>query len=101
MKKNMSKLFGALVIGGAALAQAQTPTLTNLLDGESPPEVESEICQVALVQNDYNGTFQNTSSEPKQTTICIDDKTQEEIAIIVEDLKSQSCFSAFCGCWLG
>ncbi|MCB0366956.1 MAG: hypothetical protein H6624_02590 [Bdellovibrionaceae bacterium] len=90
IKHRVSKVFGVLVLGGAALAA----TASTELPGEV--QVEEEICQVAVVQKKY------ALNRPVQvTTVCIDQKSDEEAIQLIQEMRKESCYTPFCGCWLG
>ena len=95
--KNASQLFSVLVLGGAVMASASDQLVDEIGKGQ---EVEP-ICQVSMVQKDYNGNFGGQKEDLVVKTVCLDGKSDEEVLEIVNDAKEQSCFSPFCGCWLG
>lgn len=115
----VSKLFGALVIGGSMMlpgcagkaieagprdggkrsaGSARTeepPTEATVTDMRVEPDLAH--CQMEFSQNQYDREGRRVSTE----SICLDDKTDEDILRFIEEARKDTCESPFCGCWLG
>ena len=92
VKSNVGKLFGVLVIGGSALAQAND-------SGSSALQIKDKntFCQIEL---DFN-QFDKNGKKSVTTTTCLDEKSDIQVMDAVEVARDKSCMTPFCGCWLG
>jgi hypothetical protein len=115
-----SRLFGALVIGGSMLLPGcagksieggpgegveQTPpdtvspsVLAPLSGMDAAPDSQDlALCQImfSLSRYDRDGVREHTD------TVCLDEKTDEEILTVIREAREETCQSPFCGCWLG
>ena len=118
--KTVSKLFGALVIGGsmllpgcagksldAAAGDGVEPTPSDpASDSEVPPlpgaavppsSQELAHCQMEFSLSKYDSEGVRMSTD----TVCLDEKTDEEILTVIKEAREETCASPFCGCWLG
>tara|TARA_B100000683_G_scaffold267744_1_gene301897 strand:+ start:727 stop:1074 length:348 start_codon:yes stop_codon:yes gene_type:complete len=110
---NISKMFGALVLGGGVLLsnngkatppetqETKTPTTQPApqkeeTKKEKPTEV-NEFCQLEFTHIQYN----EEGRAKTLTKTCLDEKKDEEILKIIKDAQKNTCMSPFCGCWLG
>ena len=110
---NMTKLFGALVLGGGVIladnSSAEPPkekkeestketrskesqTKETTVSEETPKE---EFCQLEFTHIQYSRDGET------ETKTCLDGKTDEDILKIINEAKKNTCNSPFCGCWLG
>jgi len=111
---NISKMFGALVLGGGVLLSSSgeaTPPATKNPEPaakETTPEKkstddkknkENEFCQLEFTHIQYNGEGRTLTKTLTKT--CLDEKKDEEILKIIKDAQKNTCMSPFCGCWLG
>ena len=100
---SISKMFGALVLGGGMLV---TTTSLATPPGDSPADTpadskreskkkDNEFCQLefTLYEYDRDGAV--------ETKTCLDEKSDKEILEIINKAKKKTCASPFCGCWLG
>jgi hypothetical protein len=120
-KSKITKMFGALVLGGGMLVsttnsvadpgenpeqnseekkseQTTTPTeqpLNPQRDVQTKQDTPEDHCQLEFTLYKYN----REGAEAVKT--CLDDKKDEEILNIIKEAKTQTCNSPFCGCWLG
>ncbi len=117
---SVSRLFGALVIGGSMLLpgcagkaieappnEGGSPMPAGAgAASEAPPapltrtQVSShdvEHCQLEFSKSAYDrdGVRESTN------TICLDEKTDEEIRAVIQEARKETCETPFCGCWLG
>ena len=112
---NISKMFGALILGGGVLlsnnGEANPPTKTETktpATESKPPKKEptqnktteeNEFCQLEFTHIQYDGEGRTLTKTPTKT--CLDDKKDEEILKIIKEAQKKTCMSPFCGCWLG
>ena len=112
---NISKMFGALVLGGGVLLSnngeatppaTKNPEATNKEVSPTPKEStedkkneENEFCQLEFTHIQYEGEGANQSKTLTKT--CLDEKKDEEILKIIKEAQKNTCMSPFCGCWLG
>jgi hypothetical protein len=120
-KSKISKMFGALVLGGGILVTstssaadpAEIPEPTKNKPSEETKESTKEPlhtprpekhlekdapadhCQLEFTLYKYN----RDGAEAVKT--CLDDKKDEEILNIIKEAKTKTCDTPFCGCWLG
>ena len=126
----ISKMFGALVLGGCfhqsrpanssgpeagPVEAAESKTVEQKAENagrqasensktsdaaEAPPE---DYCQLEFNLNKYARSSDPAAEEGgvEKIRTCLDEKSDEEILKIIQDAKSQTCNSPFCGCWLG
>jgi hypothetical protein len=128
-KSKISKMFGALVLGGCfhqsnpansgepeadtteakpAIQDPTQPTSENPSrpnQDKSPEEAApADYCQLEFNLNKYARFNEPGAEEGKvdeRVRTCLDDKPDEEILKIIKEAKTQTCNSPFCGCWLG
>ena len=83
MKKDVSKMFNVLVVGGSLMASTSLYADT------------SSDCKLELVKN----------SDLSKETTCLDEFDQNlslvQILEEIEARQSEQCMSPFCNCWLG
>ena len=107
----ISKMFGALVLGGGVLLASNseaTPPAESNDDSpakestqEAPPKTETvqkeedPICQLGFTLTTYD------RERVIPTKTCLDGKSDEEILKIINEAKKKTCQPPFCGCWLG
>ena len=112
---NISKMFGALVLGGGVLLSSNgeaTPPATQNPEATkkevSPTQKEStenkkteenEFCQLEFTHIQYQG--EGIDQSKTLTKTCLDEKKDEEILKIIKEAQKNTCMSPFCGCWLG
>ena len=117
---SVSKLFGALVIGGSMLlpgcagkaieaapneggepagAGAEAASAVPPLPGAIAPVTSHEVahCQMEFSLSSYDSDGIRAGTN----TICLDEKTDEEILTVIKEARKEPCKPAFCGCWLG
>ena len=112
---NISKMFGALVLGGGVLlssngeanppaTQSSTPTTKEPSspkkesEQDNKPE-ENQFCQLEFTHIQYDGEGRTLTKTLTKT--CLDEKKDEEILKIIKEAQKNTCMSPFCGCWLG
>ena len=115
--RTTAKMFGVLVLGAAAIAEANEPkppvdqdaqpptSQPSTADAQtakpiippatSPQTKRDEHCQLEFTLNRYS------REGVEHIKTCLDGKTQAEILKVIDDAKKQTCGSPFCGCWLG
>ena len=111
---NISKMFGALVLGGGVLLSSSgeaTPPAKKTPEPatkETTPEKntandkkneENEFCQLEFTHIQYDG--EGRTQTKTLTKTCLDEKKDEEILKIIKEAQKNTCMSPFCGCWLG
>lgn len=117
-KSKISKMFGALVLGGGVLitstnsdAEPADNTETSSED-KSPADLEkstAEPLKTPVLEKDTpkdNCQLEFTLYKYDRAGVeavktCLDDKNDEEILKIIKEAKTQTCKTPFCGCWLG
>ena len=112
---NISKMFGALVLGGGVLLSSNGEANPPATKGTEPAKTEpaptkedaeqnkkteeNEFCQLEFTHIQYNGEGRTLTKTLTKT--CLDEKKDEEILKIIKEAQKNTCMSPFCGCWLG
>ena len=117
-QSKISKMFGALVLGGGMLVTAPNSSADPVVDPDktteknNPEETRERLnkpiqdqsieknrpadnCQLEFTLYKYH----RDGVDPIKT--CLDDKDDEEILKIIKEAKTKTCSTPFCGCWLG
>ena len=117
---SVSKLFGALVIGGSMLLPgcagkaieaapneggASTPSGAEAASEAPPPPGGSPLIsshEIAHCQMEFSlSAYDRDGIRESTNTICLDEKTDEEILTVIKEARKETCQTPFCGCWLG
>ena len=95
-QKNISKLFGVLVLGGAMMANGSDKPV------DPDPISPAPACALKIVETaEFFNPVDPSNPDVLVNETCIDGKSDEEILKIVKEAREPSCMSPFCNCWLG